>query len=147
MEDRVQRAGNALARGVLRTPLLHRSVSGRMLIITTIGRKTGRRYRTPVGYVEVAGALLIGTGGNWHRNLRPDVPVEILLRRRREQGWPEVIADEEAAARLYGDILRHNPVHGRYAGIRLAGDGGPDRDDLRAALARGVRIVRLRRDR
>jgi hypothetical protein len=76
MEDRVQRAGNALARGVLRTPLLHRSVSGRMLIITTIGRKTGRRYRTPVGYVEVAGALLIGTGGNWHRNLRPDVPVE-----------------------------------------------------------------------
>jgi hypothetical protein len=36
-----------------------------------------------------------------------------------------VIADEEAAARLYGDILRHNPVHGRYAGIRLAGEAGP----------------------
>jgi deazaflavin-dependent oxidoreductase (nitroreductase family) len=144
MESRGQRLGNMLARTVLRTPLLHRVVSNRLLIITTVGRRTGNQYRTPVGYVEASGCLLIGTGGTWHRNLRPEVPVEVLLRRRRVRALPEVIGDEETAAQLYGDILRHNPVHGRYAGIRLADDGRPDGDDLRAALARGVRVVRLR---
>jgi deazaflavin-dependent oxidoreductase (nitroreductase family) len=144
MEGRGQRLGNLFARAVLRTPVLHRAVSNRMLIITTVGRRTGNQYRMPVGYAEAAGALLIGTAGTWHRNLRPGVPVEVLLRRRRLRALPEVIGDEETAAPLYGEILRHNPVHGRYAGIRLAGDGRPDPDDLRAALARGARVVRLR---
>jgi hypothetical protein len=35
-------------------------------------------------------------------------------------------------------------VHGRFAHIRIAPDGGPDRDDLRRALADGVAVVRLR---
>lgn len=144
MESRGQRLGNVFARAVLRTPLLHRVVSNRLLIITTIGRRTGKQYRTPVGYVGVSGALLIGTAGTWHRNLRPGISVEVLVRRHRARALPEVIRDEETAAQLYGDILRHNPVHGRYAGIRLTDDGRPDPEDLRAALARGVRVVRLR---
>lgn len=144
MESRGQRLGNAFARTVLRTPLLHRAVSSRLLVITTVGRRTGSQYRIPAGYVEASGCLLIGTAGTWHRNLRHGVPVEVLVRRRRVRALPEVIGDEETAAQLYGEILRHNPVHGRYADIRLASDGEPDRDDLRAALARGVRVVRLR---
>ncbi|MBO0843538.1 MAG: nitroreductase family deazaflavin-dependent oxidoreductase [Nocardioides sp.] len=144
VESRIQRWGNALTRGVLRTPLLHRVVSNRILVITSVGRRTGNLYRTPVGYVETEGEILVGTGGRWHRNLEPGTPVELLVRRRRVTALPQVVSDEETAAALYGDIIRHNPVHGRYAKIRLAPDGGPDRDDLRAALDRGVRIVRLR---
>jgi deazaflavin-dependent oxidoreductase (nitroreductase family) len=143
VEGRAQRAGNVTARAVLRTPLLHRLVSNRMLIITVMGRRTGKRFRVPVGYVGIDGRLLIGTGGNWYRNLRPDTPVEVLLRRRRMRMQPEVIDGMDTAFDLYGDIIRHNPVHGRYAKIRLDPDGRPNRGDLAAALERGVRVVRL----
>ncbi|OBI81762.1 hypothetical protein A9X00_08610 [Mycobacterium sp. 1245805.9] len=143
MEGRVQRAGNVLARAVLRAPLLHRLVSNRMLLITVTGRRTGKRYHVPVGYVAIDGRLLIGTGGNWFRNLRPDIPVEVLVRRQTMRMLPQVIGDMDTAFDLYGDIIRHNPVHGRYAKIRLGADGRPNRADLAAALKRGVRVVQL----
>jgi deazaflavin-dependent oxidoreductase (nitroreductase family) len=143
MEGHVQRAGNVMARAVLRTPLLHRLVSKRMLIITVTGRRTGKRYRVPVGYVGIDGRLLIGTGGNWSRNLRPDTPVEVLVRRQTLRMAPQVIDDFDTALDLYGDIIRHNPMHGRYAKIALDADGRPNRGDLAAALRRGVRVVQL----
>ncbi|QZA17758.1 nitroreductase/quinone reductase family protein [Mycobacterium malmoense] len=143
MQSRTQRVGNVLARAALRAPLLHRLVSNRMLIITVAGRRTGRRYRIPVGYVGIDGRILIGTGGNWFRNLRPDTPVEVLVRRQTMRMLPQVIDDMDTAYDLYGDIIRHNPIHGRYAKIRLDSDGRPDRGDLAAALKRGVRVVQL----
>jgi deazaflavin-dependent oxidoreductase (nitroreductase family) len=143
MEGPVQRAGNVIARAVLRAPLLHRLVSKRMLIITVTGRRTGRRYRIPVGYVSIDGRLLIGTGGTWFRNLRPDTPVEVLVRRQTMHLLPQVIDDFDTAFGLYGDIIQHNPMHGRYAQIRLDADGRPERGDLAAALKRGVRVVAL----
>ncbi len=139
----VQRAGNALVRLLLRSPV-HGMLSGRLLIVTVVGRVTGRRYTIPVGYVEHEGALLIGTAGRWYRNLRSGTPVEVRLRGRRVAADPEVIRDEARASRLYGVILRRNPVHGRFANIRLAPDGEVDPLDLRRALANGVAVVRLR---
>lgn len=143
VESRTQRVENVLARAVLRAPLLHRLVSNRMLIVTVTGRRTSRRYRVPVGYVGTDGRLVIGTGGNWFRNLRSDTPVEVLVRRQARWMLPQVIEDMGTAYDLYGDIIRHNPMHGRYAKIRLDSDGRPDRGDLAAALKRGVRVVQL----
>jgi len=139
----VQRVGNAVVLGLLRSPL-HRLLSGRLLAISVIGRRTGRRYTIPVGYAEHGADLLIGTAGTWCRNLRPGTPVEVRLRGRRRHYDPEVVREEPRAAELYRVILRRNPVHGRFAHIRIAPDGGPDRDDLRRALADGVAVVRLR---
>jgi hypothetical protein len=143
VEGRAQRVGNILARAVLRTPLLHRLVSNRILIITVTGRQTGKRYCIPVGHVGIEDRLLIGTGGNWYRNLRSDTPVEVLVRRQIIRMLPQVIDDMDTAFDLYDDIIRHNPVHGRYAKIRIGPDDRPDRGDLAAALERGVRVVQL----
>lgn len=139
----VQRIGNAVVLGLLRSPL-HRLLSGRLLAITVVGRRTGRRYTIPVGYAEHDAALLIGTAGTWYRNLRPGTPIDVRLRGRRVRYDPEVIRDESRAADLYRVILQRNPVHGRFAHIRIAPGGGPDPDDLRRALADGVAVVRLR---
>ncbi|SHR99241.1 deazaflavin-dependent oxidoreductase, nitroreductase family [Mycobacteroides abscessus subsp. abscessus] len=143
MESLTQRIGNAVTRRILRTPLLHRLVSGRLLIVTVRGRRTGAVYRIPVGYVEVDGRILVGTGGSWYRNLRGGGPVELLVRGRRVTAAAEVIDGIAEAAQLYGPVIAHNPVHGRYAGVRLLPDGSPDREDLEAAYARGVRLLRF----
>jgi hypothetical protein len=143
VESLAQRVGNAMTRQILRTPVLHRVVSDRLLIVTVRGRRTGAVYRIPVGYTEVDGHILVGTGGRWHRNLRPGKPVELLVRGQRLTAAAEVIDDLVVAAELYGPVIEHNPVHGRYAGIRLLPDGTPDRADLRNAYGRGARLLRF----
>lgn len=140
--SRLQRAGDATVRLLLRSPL-HRLLSNRLLIITVTGRKTGRQYANPVGYAPHDGALLIGTAAGWRRNLKPGEPVPVRLRGADVRAEAEVITDEDRAAELYRVILAHNPVHGRYAGIRTDPDGQPNRADLRLALSAGTAVVRL----
>jgi deazaflavin-dependent oxidoreductase (nitroreductase family) len=140
---RGQAALNVLMRTILRTPVLHRLVSGRILVIDIVGRKTGRRYRLPVAYVAADNALLVGTSGRWRRNLEPGQAVRVTVGRRRRDMTAEVITDERRCGEFYRSILAHNPVHGRYAGIRHAADGTPDMQDLRQALSRGLAVVRL----
>jgi hypothetical protein len=49
-KSRTQRALDATMRSMLRSPL-RRMVSNKMLIVTVQGRKTGRVYANPVGYI------------------------------------------------------------------------------------------------
>jgi hypothetical protein len=135
---------NVVMRAVLATPLLHRVVSNRVLVIDVVGRRTGRRYRIPVGYTAIDGDLLVGTAGRWRQNLEPGRPVEVVVGRRHLTTEAEVVTDEARCRGLYRAILAHNPVHGRYAGIRRSADGEPDLEDLRRALAEGIAVVRLR---
>lgn len=118
-----QRALNVLMRTVLRAPVLHRAVSNRVLVLDITGRRSGRRYRIPVGYTHTGDGLLIGTAGTWRRNLVAGQPIRVFRARRTTAMLAEVITDEERCAELYRDILAHNPVHGRYAGISVEPDG------------------------
>lgn len=119
-------------------------VSRKMLIITVWGRKTGRVYANPVGYVESDGFLLIGTAAAWRRNLRPNEPVSITWRGRETTADWEVIRDEEQIAEPYRVIIKGNPSHSRHSGITLGGDGNVNPDELRRALSKGAAVVRLR---
>lgn len=141
---RGQHALNIVMRGVLAVSLLHRAVSNRVLVLDVRGRKSGRRYRIPVGYTPTAEGLLIGTAGTWRRNLVGDKLISVTVARKTLVMDPEVITDERRCAECYRKILAHNPVHGRYAGIRAMPDGTPDPDDLHAALQRGIAVVQLK---
>ena len=141
-ESRFQRFLNTVMRGILRSPL-HPMMSGRILVIDVTGRKTGKLYRIPAGYVEHDGAILIGTAGTWRRNLAANQTVTVLLRGRPRQATAEVITDEDRCGELYRPILAKNPVHGKYASIGIEPGGSPNPADLRAALRRGIAVVRL----
>jgi deazaflavin-dependent oxidoreductase (nitroreductase family) len=134
---------NLVMRGVLATPGLRRAVSDRVLVIEVVGRKSGRRYRFPVGYVATGDTLLIGTAGRWRRNLRPGQSVRVAIAHRTRTMTADVFTDEEHCREFYRQILAHNPVHGRYAQIRTEADGSPNAEDLRRALRRGTAVVRL----
>ncbi|MGW4716069.1 nitroreductase family deazaflavin-dependent oxidoreductase [Nocardia sp. NPDC004260] len=140
--SRIQRTGDAVVRSLLRSPL-HRVLSGRLLLVTVLGRKSGREYTNPVGYADHDGALLVGTTARWHRNLRDGEAVRVRLRGSEIRARAEVIADEARLAALAPVVVSANPIHGRYAGIELEPDGAVDRDNLRRAMANGYVIVRL----
>lgn len=76
-------APNPLVRAVLRSPA-HRLLSGRVLLLTYAGRRSGTRYTIPVEYRRDGEDLVITVGRPerklWWRNLRkPGTPVEVRL--------------------------------------------------------------------
>jgi hypothetical protein len=60
---------NTVARLILKSPL-HRVLSSRLMLLSFVGRNSGRTYTTPIAYIEDDGRLLIAAGGRWRENLR-----------------------------------------------------------------------------
>ncbi len=71
-------------------------VSGRIMVITHTGRKTGLKRRTPVNYAIVDGEVYCVAGfgaiSDWYRNALAHPEVEVWL----PQGWWAGVAEEVA---------------------------------------------------
>ena len=114
---------NAVPTAVLSTPLLHRLLSGRYLLLTFTGRSTGRRYRTPVAYLATTEGLAFSTDSRWWRNLMAEPAVELLLAGRRVRGIARQVHGVAEAAEQLGQLASGVPGYRRAAGLR-AGPGG-----------------------
>ena len=71
--------GNPLVRVLLGSPL-HGVLGDSFLVLHLTGRKTGRRYNIPVGYVDLEGRLAVVTVARWRVNLRGGADVEVTRR-------------------------------------------------------------------
>jgi hypothetical protein len=133
---------NPLAKTILRSPL-HGFMSRRLMLISFTGRTSGKRYTTPISYVQDGSRLLLGAGGPWWKNLRGGAPVEVRLRGKTRQGRAEAFTDEAAMMRAYQVILKLNPTQARFMGIVAAPDGQPDRQTILRARQRGAAVVEI----
>jgi hypothetical protein len=68
--------GNPLVRMLLGSPL-HGVLDDSFLVLHLTGRKTGRRYNIPVGYVDMDGRVAVVTVARWRVNLRGGADVEV----------------------------------------------------------------------
>jgi hypothetical protein len=75
---------NPAVHAVLRSPL-HAALDRSMLVLHVTGRKTGRRYDIPVGYVDLDGHLLVVAQHRWRANLRGGADIEVTYRGRRQR--------------------------------------------------------------
>jgi deazaflavin-dependent oxidoreductase (nitroreductase family) len=137
------RVFNNIPRAVLRSPL-HGLMDGRFILLGFSGRKSGRAYRVPVAYVEHEGALLVGAGAPWVKNLADGRPITVWYRGRKREATPEFVRDRAEFARLANVILKVNPVWGRFNQLALGPDGTVDPNLLDQALSRGTTLIRLR---
>ena len=148
-----------LFRRLLRAPvLLYRWRLGwllgeRFLLLTHLGRRSGRRYRTPlevVGHgpdpVEVVVLAGLGDEADWVRNIRARPAVEVNVGRRRfvpvhreldEHEAEAVLADYERRHRRAAPVVR--AVLGRLVGWRY--DGTPE---ARTRLVRELPLIAFR---
>ena len=60
-------------------PLVRLLLGDSFLVLHLTGRKTGRRYDIPVGYVDMGGKLTVVTIARWRVNLRGGADVEVTL--------------------------------------------------------------------
>ncbi|MEW5986541.1 MAG: nitroreductase family deazaflavin-dependent oxidoreductase [Chloroflexota bacterium] len=91
-----------------------------LLLLTTTGRKTGKKRTTPLGYFEDDGAYVIiaSAGGSdkhpaWYYNLKSNPQVAIQVGNRRMTAVAET-ADPETRQRLWAKLLVIAPGYGNY---------------------------------
>lgn len=135
--------GNDFMSWILCSPF-HGMLSNGMMLITFTGRKTGRKFTTPVGYYEAGGYLWVITSRDrtWWKNLRGGAEVDLLLKRKLVKAFAEPDLDEKAVeARMY-EYLHHVPQSAKPMKIRMEG-GKPNPQDI-ASTARDRLFIRLK---
>jgi hypothetical protein len=92
---------NRVVAAVLRSRF-HRVLSGRLILLSYTGRRSGRKISLPVGY-EAGGpdqlTITVGRPGGkvWWRNLRDAAPVSLLLRGSHRPGVARSLEDQRGA--------------------------------------------------
>jgi hypothetical protein len=139
-QARLMRVVNVPMRRLLALPV-RTPLSGRLMLITFTGRKTGRVYRQPVSFVRDGATLLTPGGGTWTRNLEDGRPVRARLAGRGRTLWPEMIRDPDAVGDALRTMVAASPGAARF--IPFIGPGGAiDPTRLANAVAHGFRVVR-----
>lgn len=81
-------------------------ITGRIMVLTHIGRKSGKRRRTPVNYAIVDGEIYCTAGfgsiSDWYRNISINPAVEIWL----PDSWWEGVAEEVTEPTMRLPIMR-----------------------------------------
>ncbi len=121
------------------------TVSGRIMVLTHTGRKTGLPRRTPVNYAVVDGQVYctagFGATSDWYRNIMAHPVVQVWL----PDGWWEGIAEEVAdpAARI--PLLRQVLIASGWAASADGLDPYRMTDDEIGTATAAYRLLRIRR--
>ena len=129
--------GNTFISWVLRSPF-HGLLSNGTMLITATGRKTGKKYTTPVGYYQQDGYLWILTSRDrqWWRNLKTGAEVSLLLKRKPVRGFAEAELDAQAVKACMFEYIKHVPMAAIPLGIRMENNTANAEDVARAARDR-----------
>jgi deazaflavin-dependent oxidoreductase (nitroreductase family) len=125
-------------------PYIGNPFSGYVMVLKTIGRKTGKVRYAPVNYTIQNGSIycLSGFGqvSHWYRNLRAQPQVEIILPGGTIIGEVEEVTDAEESLRAMRQILRSAGFAGFFEGFNpfTVSD-----EVLRAKLG-GLPVIRIR---
>ena len=136
---------NDFVKFFLRTPL--HIFMGNTMLITVTGRKTGKKYTTPVGFYREGDFLWVLTSRDrtWWRNVQDGAEVEMRIRGKEMKGFAEAILNEDEVASQLGEYLKHVPMAAKPMGVRLRENGKPHPEDA-ARLAQERLFVRIKPD-
>lgn len=127
---------------LMRTPL-HGIISQHIMLITFRGRKSGKLFTTPIGYMRQGDTVSSFTDHRWWRNLVVQPEVTLRIQGKRYQGTAEVIhEDKETIARELLAYCEHIPMAARAFNVRLDTSGKPTLETTREAAQR-LALVRV----
>lgn len=112
--------GNDFMSWVLRSPF-HGMLSNGMMLITVTGRKTGKKYTTPVGYYQEDGYLWILTSRDrtWWKNLQGGAEVSLLLKQQTMKAFADTELEYALIEARMHDYLKRVPQAAKPMHIRV----------------------------
>jgi len=141
---KLSRLYNPFMRWLLRSPL-HGLISNSTMLVTYAGRKSGKSYTVPVGYVRDGDVFLTTSlrDRTWWRNLHHGAPVTLRVKGQDLKGAGEAIADDDqSVAQSFVQYLRIAPQNAKYFDVDLDADGHPLPSDVARAVQSRV-VVRF----
>jgi deazaflavin-dependent oxidoreductase (nitroreductase family) len=101
--------------------LLVNPLTGYIMVLRTIGHKSGKARYVPVNYAVDGGCIYcfagLGKAAHWYRNLQADPKVEAILPGGAIFGKVETLSDHAEFLRLGRIILRNAGFAGFFAGV------------------------------
>lgn len=95
-------------------------LSGYIMVIKNIGRKSGKLYYTPTNYAIIDGNIYciagFGRKAHWYRNLMAHPTAEIILPGRAVSGTAEEVTDSSEALRACRQIFKNAGFAGFFEG-------------------------------
>jgi hypothetical protein len=131
------------AMGTLLGSLLHWPLSRWFAVLAWSGRKTGRRYSTPLSYVREGATAYITTGDKWWRNLTGGAPVTMRIAGQWHNGVATPVIDLVESRIEHERLFREHPWFRWLSGIPSDRRDNPDREAIDRALAAGRVLVRV----
>jgi F420H(2)-dependent quinone reductase len=135
-------AWNPAMRALLGSPV-HWPLSRWFAVLSWTGRKSGRRYATPVSYVREGRTAYLTTGDRWWRNLIEGAPIAIRIAGRWYQGHAVAVMDPEQSRIEHERLFREHTWFRVLAGVPRSPQGGPDPAAVQQAVEAGRVLVRL----
>ena len=135
--------GNDFMSWVLRSPF-HGILSDGIMLLTVTGRKTGKKYTTPVGYYHEGGYLWVITSRDraWWKNLQGGAKVDLFLKRKPVTAYAELEMDAKAVETRMYEYLRHVPQAAKPMKVRVE-NGKPNPQDI-ADTAKDRLFIRIK---
>ena len=114
-----------------------------VMILRFRGRKTGRRYSLPVGYHRGPDSVLTTTDDRWWRNLYPEAPVRILIRRKWFSTTGAALPEHDQAVAGMTELIAASERYAGWLKIGKEPDGTPSRTDVEREFAGGRIPIRF----
>ncbi len=135
---------NNIVRAIVNSPL-HPILGDSFGVISVHGRRTGKRYSTPIN-VRLEGDTFTAVSlrtRTWWRNLRGGAPAELTVAGRRSEVRGEVVEGHAEVVETLASYFKRYPGLAKYFGVQLGADGELEGEDLeRAADERVVILLR-----
>ena len=131
---------NPVMRFLLRSPL-HGLLSNSLMLITFTGRKSGKKFTTPVRYIKTGDTVRCFTAAEnqWWRNLRSGARVSLLVKCQLSDYQAQAIFDKPTdIKKQLVSYLTLFPQDAAYHDIRLNKDKSLDEKDLEHAAYNAI---------
>lgn len=126
---------NALIRLLLRSPFSGR-IGDVLMLLEFTGRKSGKLYSLPVGYMQQGRAVTTFTDRNWWVNLRDQAPVTLYVKGKKLRGTAGVIQNTDLVAEDLAALVQQHPRAAGPYGIKVDTAGQLDAESLQQAARR-----------
>jgi len=108
---------NPIMKAILRSPFAG-PLAEEIMVLTFTGRKSGKKFSTPVGFVRNGDHLIVFNHSNWWKNFIGGAPVSMTIKGKEVTGTATLVTDLQAIKQMIVDLnAAHPPQRARQLGF------------------------------